>query len=642
MMRRCVALILFTLAAFANANVTIPPSFFGINIGSDPTAGGYVWPRVPTGGCVRIWDTPVGGTNAIPKWGSIATSNGVYSWTNFDAQLAAAQVNKACVLYTFGKVPTWVNSTNNLATTSQKQNFYDFVTALVAHDGANIQQWEQWNEFNYGTTWWVGSDATMIAMSQAVYPIIKTPYPNAIVMSPSIEVSSDTSGNTIPITPFYHWDQYLAGCHSGGLPCFDWLNVHSYPGMVAESVVDMQIKTAPELWPTMYNTIMAVATNDGFGSYPLSADEGNAGISGVDNTTLFNTDLMAGTQARHIILLASSGVVQENYFVYGTECTNQLTCGSAILPITSSAVGLNNTGIAIRNISGWLSGATFTTPMARVTTANSIRAAANNASTVGLLAGPGGCAGGVDTAGALPVHWFFSNNEASHGMSFYVVGSGTESSIPYIDVRVCGNDTTSGSGTKSISMTYDNSIVSTTGQNWVVGQYLSLPAGSLANIYQIQLIQSEDTSGGSYLADTHYYGAYPVNQPLANQHLEFRSRTDNASVGLMEPQISFVFYYNGNGTTGTLPIDATFRIGMPTAETGGNSTQWIGNITETNGTLGIIAWDASGNSSSYTTPNGYNTYRDIYGVQHTIVGNTVILTNMPIIIENASWKGLVL
>ncbi len=99
---------------------------------------------------------------------------------------------------------------------------------------------------------------------------------------------------------------------------------------------------------------------------------------------------------------------------------------------------------------------------------------------------------------------------------------------------------------------------------------------------------------------------------------------------------SLIKYYYDNGT---LPVDVTIRIGRPTAETGGNSTQWIGNVTEQNGVLGIIAWDSSGVSSSYTTPAGFDQYRDIYGESHPIVANTVTLTNSPIIIENAVWKG---
>jgi hypothetical protein len=639
MMRKLLALVLFAVAFCASAQVTVQPSFFGTNLGSDPTAAGYVWPKC-CGQNFRAWDTPIGATNAAPKWAASNPSSGNYSFANLNAIVAAIKAHNGNVVYTFGNVPSWVNSTQNLTTQAQLNDLYAFATALMADVGpSGIAYCELWNEFNDGSPWWVGTDAQVSVILQNLYPIAHNN--GCTALAPSIGMENNSS-SLVPASPYYHLEQVFSGCYTSGLPCFDWLNFHGYPGLISKAVPDLLVVTAPELLPTMVNNYLAVASEFGYGAYPLAVNEGFACVAASDSTTSFDTDVLAGCQARYVIMLASLGVVQEEYFNYGTECATKTACGSSLANTSTNILGMSRVGVALRNIQGWLSGATFTTPMTRVRATNSIRSAVNATSTVGLLSGPGtNCPGGVNTAGTLPLHMYSSNNQSSNGMSLYNAGSGTESSIPYIDFRLCGIDTTSGNGKATASILFDNGITSTPGQNWVTGGYYRMTAGSSANIYQFQIAQVDATSGGSYLADTHYYTLYPVNVSLASQHSEFRSRTDNATTGQMQPQFSIQYQYNGNGTTGTLPIDITIRIGSPTSETGGNSTQWIGNVTEANGTQGIIAWDASNGPSNYTAPAGYNAYRDIYGVSHAIVGNTVTLTNMPIIIENTAWKGLI-
>ncbi len=639
-MRKLFALVLLLVSIYTPAT-PIPPSFSGLNFGADPTAAAFVWPKVYTSS-VRLWDVPccegASPINAAPKWRNIATSSdsSAWNWTRLDALIASAHAHNAIPLYTIGLVPSWVNGTGNpvLTAGAQQQALFDFGVPLMTHLGPPPFYVSMWNEITE-PTWWTGNNTQQVQIHQGMYPIIHAA--GGTALSAVIDMGQNPQGAIVPTSPFYQLEQLLAGCAAGGLPCFDVLDMHGYPGLVFKSVAAPEIIFSPALLPTMVNNERAIATANGFGSYPLIFDEGFAGSNAGDSTTVTDTDAFAGAQARYLIMLASLGVSQVYPFVYGTECSIKNACGSLAGNSTNNTLGLNKPGLAVRNTIGWLIGSTFTTPMTRVKTSNSIRTAANATSTIGKLSGPGGCSGGVDTAGVLPVNWSSSNAHSAAGMSLYLVGSGTETGIPYIDVRVCGTDTTSGAGQSTASIVFDSAIASTPAQDWVVGGYLKMSAGSSANTYAFITTMESRNSGGSYVEETNYYTGYYINQPLSDQYFEVHTRTDNASSAFMRPSFTVKYYYN----SGTLPVDITIRIGKPTAETGSNSTQWIGNITETNGTLGIIAWDEAGVASSYTTPAGFDQYRDMYGVSHPIVANTVSLPadRSPIIIENAAWKG---
>lgn len=86
--------------------------------------------------------------------------------------------------------------------------------------------------------------------------------------------------------------------------------------------------------------------------------------------------------------------------------------------------------------------------------------------------GDGAIAG---TPGTLPTNWAYS---VTAGLSTQIVGTGTESGLPYVDIRFFG--TTTGA---SIQMVFETAtaIAVSAGQVWTESFYIKLAAGSTAN-----------------------------------------------------------------------------------------------------------------------------------------------------------------
>jgi hypothetical protein len=121
-----------------------------------------------------------------------------------DQRLAEAQAHQLKVLYTFSNTPEWCaqpisgvqpglpSPTGNLP--PDYQAWGDFVMAIVTHAGDKIQVWELFNECNYAG-FWAGDYPTLLAMCELAYDVIKSAYPHAIVLTPSVTYS--WAGNNV-------------------------------------------------------------------------------------------------------------------------------------------------------------------------------------------------------------------------------------------------------------------------------------------------------------------------------------------------------------------------------------------------------------------------------------------------------------
>ena len=153
----------------------VPASAMGLNC--DHCAKNAVWPTVPFG-TLRIWDSDA-------AWATLETHRGVYDWTYLDVALDFVATNHLQALYTFGHVPCWatagtcVPASWSAAPPTTNQDFFDFVTALVAHCSAagscvkdNVKTFEMWNEAN-DPTFWSGTIAQLLPLVSGAAPIIK-------------------------------------------------------------------------------------------------------------------------------------------------------------------------------------------------------------------------------------------------------------------------------------------------------------------------------------------------------------------------------------------------------------------------------------------------------------------------------------
>jgi len=611
-----------SLVAPARAQAPIPQSFFVENI-AFPTTNA---PPLALGSW-RFWNTYVSGSGAV-SWASVNTAAGVYATTGFDAAALAAKANNVPILYTLGNVPAWVNGgTQSLPTTAEQQEFYTFVSYIVARECPVLGEVEEFNEFN-GAPWWVGGPAAMATIAENLYPLIKAACPWVTVLSPSITSGTNATLGAVEINNFYSWDQMLQGCAASGLPCFDVLNVHGYVPQVYMTVADNTVVNAPENIVDVIDNAKGVAVQDGFTAQPLDIAEGFAGISPTDTTTSMDTPVAAANAARYLALIASAGISQFSYFTYGTNNISLNSSGSSLG--LSPVNGLDFTGRALKVMESWLIGSRFASPISRIPGANIVRTAPNDPSArAGLVSGtfaPTGsvCNGAPTGSGSLPTDWAAGNQHATM-MNVYVVDTGTASGLPYIDIRYCGIDQTAGSGTTNNSLVFDTGAgTSTQNQAWVIGVNAQIVAGTLSCVYDTDLTLSE--VGGDQSNISYYLNTGPL---LANA-FQFRTYQQSSAPTTISPRFSFKPYYN---STTPCPFDITIRLANPDTDTG---TRWDGALLGADGNIRYIVWDAAGGPSNYTVPAGYNYYQDVRGYEHPISGGIVQLTNSPILIEQAA------
>lgn len=165
------------------------------------------------------------------------------------------------------------------------------------------------------------------------------------------------------------------------------------------------------------------------------------------------------------------------------------------------------------------------------------------------------------TPGTLPTNW---NIGLAGGLSSTVVGVGTESGIPYIDLRIFGTQTSTQSTVRFDGATY----AVAEGQTHTLSAWLALKAGSFPS-------GSVVLSCNIYNSSVTYLGDAITNPSLRNQISGTLTRfsatgtiTGYPTAALARPYI----YFLGNVNEA---VDFTIRIGLPQLEQGAFATSVI-------------------------------------------------------------------
>lgn len=183
--------------------------------------------------------------------------------------------------------------------------------------------------------------------------------------------------------------------------------------------------------------------------------------------------------------------------------------------------------------------------------------AIRNSTMVGVVTG---------SPGTLPTNWS-SPVYGPAGISFEVVGTGTESGIAYIDIRAYG--TPSATDYVRISMETNTGVAAATGQTWCVSAYVALVGGSFANTTGAGLGLLERTSGGAYVADGNASITVTSGALAGKRYAYARTLAGGATTGAVVPQVVI------RGVTSGNPIDVTLRIGAPQLEQKAFATSYI-------------------------------------------------------------------
>jgi hypothetical protein len=264
------------------------------------------------------------------------TASSQYNFAQLDALLGQASRLSADVEFTFGSTPQWAAngsypqpsvvdqcSSSSVASPPANESYWtNFVTEVVSHAAGRIHAYELWNEVDYAS-FWTGSVAQMVQMTEDAAAIIHRIDPSALVLSPSITATVEG----------YTWlRQYLALLPPGTI---DAIAVHSYTGGAwPEDAVPAEMSAVRAALPAAYaNT-------------PIWSTEGGWGLNSQFSSS--PSDQRAFI-ARYDLMMLAQGVARSYWYAYPNTQWGTLWDGTQLTPA----------GVATRTVEGWLSGATF-------------------------------------------------------------------------------------------------------------------------------------------------------------------------------------------------------------------------------------------------------------------------------------------
>jgi hypothetical protein len=179
---------------------------------------------------------------------------------------------------------------------------------------------------------------------------------------------------------------------------------------------------------------------------------------------------------------------------------------------------------------------------------NSIR----NNTMVGAAAG---------TPGTLPTNWTYGQLST---LTTEIVGTGTETGINYVDIRISGTATT----TPLIYFEANSTVAATNNQTWATSVFVKIVGGGTTNISVPTTTLRMSDSGGAnlgFVAGSMY--TLPTSATsLSACRFSSSHTTNNASTAFVMP----AFAFNAAGA-----IDITLRIGLPQLELGAFATSVI-------------------------------------------------------------------
>ena len=557
---------------------------FGLHVLAPDVVQG--WQKIP-GRCFRLWGATWGGQAA--NWYGICPARGTYTWTAFDALLAKFAGKR--LFYTFGYVPYWANGGSSSNTAGAKgdapvnfQDAADFITALATRARGKIAYYSPINE--PGNEWWTAdlNQKSLGAVSKAWvaqhFSAVKAADPLALVTSPEF----------MAVNPFLQADDFYATGY--GQYC-DVHAIHSYP--IASSY-----RYRPEQALEINRVHRRILAYYGRPSTMIWS-EGSSTFNVTDPAQLL------AFAAIYPLIVASDAIDMFNWYAYDGNAWGQLGDRGA---------GFAATATAHREAIKWVTGATWTSPVARVPGTNQVRNPAMS--------------GG--SAGVWPTNWGAFNPDSAKGVNVQVVGVGAETGTPYLDVRIYGTASASATGYVQINFDTSTGISCALGQLWTETANLSVSSPTRGGLLAAAL-------GHSYFnpAGTYYSFGYSTEVPLfvgpsVGNPYAISQPTVDAGAATVQPYVRLLY---AAGST----VDFTVRISAPACDTG---SIYTGAFTKAGGYQAVVLWDANGGPTAYTVPPGYAYLRDCKGSQVAISpGNSIMLTQQPVLLENQPFRAWV-
>jgi hypothetical protein len=359
------ALMAAAACAAQSGSMPIPPTFFAV---SSVSANDF--PKVSIG--------TLG--HPVFSWAAAETARGVYNFSGLDQNVNAAKqhgladaTNTVNMTLTLDGTPQWAaasasscSSKSGAAPTctsppANMQDWSDFITAVIKrYNGVtqpHIRYYELWNEVT-ATNFWTGTDADLLNMAKAAYPIVHTD-PYSMLLTPSV---SGAVGN-VPQSGSTWMAGYLK---EGGANYVDGLAFHGYIGATG---------VTPFPWPeqdttagctakasecfgsivTKANIFRQIMDTNGMKGKPLLQTEGGWGDGNITNS-----DDQIAWLSRWLLLQA--GLYSADNLQIAAWWTWGGGAGQTWGDIETAESTPTPAGLAYSQVYDWLAGATIAQP----------------------------------------------------------------------------------------------------------------------------------------------------------------------------------------------------------------------------------------------------------------------------------------
>lgn len=565
----------------ANAQVTLQPNFFGMDLASTPPKNPipltYTISKILGG----VWNTVETCRPADPN----NQSDPCWNWSGLDSGVAlCAAIGVDCDFIIFIDAPAWSQAVpDTAAPPDDLQDLYNYGTTLATRYAGRIHRYEIANEMSL-SSWYSGSLATLVTFSNQLCTLVHAADPKALVFSPS----------TFFITGEQYFANYLA---AGGAVC-DGVGLHPYPIFSVPGSYNPSGAVPPE---ENWNTVQfytALFQQFGLGGGNLMLSEGGQ--------TLSTYDIAAN---------GSIWLLQMTGFAPNFKTRVMPYAWNAVPGRSTNFVdafgNINAQGQAYTQTESWLIGSTVTQVPTRTRGTNGIR----NPNGTGFVAG---------LPGTPPTNWSLVAGDVTHGISTEIVGACTNNGVAGVAWHIFGTATAGAAGFTKLWLEVQNQIPATQSQWWTRGGTASLIAGSLTNLTVVNNWAEQSLNGTSSntTAGTLNARIIPIATPVAQQY----------AIQTIEPYTQYVRPSFGTNYTVGNPINATFCLTDQFMDTG---NQWTMQITRPGGYQAEILWAANYSGPvPFTVSAPFAYQRDVTGGSGPIVNNTVILTGRPILIEN--------
>jgi hypothetical protein len=179
----------------------------------------------------------------------------------------------------------------------------------------------------------------------------------------------------------------------------------------------------------------------------------------------------------------------------------------------------------------------------------------------------GGSTNGViGSGGALPTNWGVGTAVTSNGVSTEIIGTGTEVGLAYLDLKISGTPTAS--GTSGLRFDTISQVVAANGQSWTSSMHLKVVAGTTSNITLQHNLSGRDAAGGVIAGQVSTAAISPTGSALSTQRVSLSRTMSDATVERVLVLLN-LSVFNGD------PIDLTLRIAAPQLEQGAFATSYI-------------------------------------------------------------------